>query len=420
METLKQKYKAMLDCQSEIDSLEKKMKEELHALRAKKAAMIKAFNAPVIQSIVGNIASFLKKKLEATGEDALDINTFNIHFKTGEYKSSGRDLGDAEGDIIQRAEELKLDKDGQVLVGFRHYCYDEECGSHDEVITERLPVLRCIAHCLEFLEGVQFEVPVSSLILNKDIDYYEKQYEQTDDRCDGFGLIKISESATEILSKEFQGYCGSDETLTLPKGIVKIGKEAFKDCKTITAIILPEGLTSIGDGAFQGCVDLEKLFLPNSLRSMGSRAFYGCRNLKCINLPDGLASIGKNAFMGVKPLYVSHGKIRPDAAEIGLDKKTFLIDRTSDAPVSFSYRTSGSISMRFFAVPDGVKTVDDSVFPVGLEEIWEVYIPDSVTSIHPQVFSKQGGVGSISVSPGNAIYDSRNDCNAIIERAPTH
>ena len=44
-----------------------------------------------------------------------------------------------------------------------------------------------------------------------------------------------------------------------------------------------------------------------------------------------------------------------------------------------------------------------------------IVIPDSVTEIGKNVFSECYRLTSIRVSSGNKNYDSRNDCNAIIE-----
>ena len=45
----------------------------------------------------------------------------------------------------------------------------------------------------------------------------------------------------------------------------------------------------------------------------------------------------------------------------------------------------------------------------------ELIIPDSVTQIGANAFSGCSSLQSIVVSEGNTIYDSRNNCNAIIE-----
>ena len=50
-------------------------------------------------------------------------------------------------------------------------------------------------------------------------------------------------------------------------------------------------------------------------------------------------------------------------------------------------------------------------------EITNLVIPNSVTNINKSAFSGCTGLTSIEVDTGNTKYDSRNDCNAIIETA---
>ena len=65
---------------------------------------------------------------------------------------------------------------------------------------------------------------------------------------------------------------------------------------------------------------------------------------------------------------------------------------------------------------DGVKYSDDKKTLVrGPKEATEITILDSVTSIGNSAFEGCSGLTSISVDVNNPKYDSRNNCNAIIE-----
>ena len=71
-------------------------------------------------------------------------------------------------------------------------------------------------------------------------------------------------------------------------------------------------------------------------------------------------------------------------------------------------------SIKTAEVADGVTTLSQFVF-YECSSITSVVIPKSVTSIGQYAFFSCPGLVSISVESGNSKYDSRNDCNAIIE-----
>ena len=68
-------------------------------------------------------------------------------------------------------------------------------------------------------------------------------------------------------------------------------------------------------------------------------------------------------------------------------------------------------------------TIPNSATSIGDEAFWNctsltsVTIPNSVTSIGDYAFANCSGLTSIKVESENSVYDSRNNCNAIIETA---
>ena len=62
-----------------------------------------------------------------------------------------------------------------------------------------------------------------------------------------------------------------------------------------------------------------------------------------------------------------------------------------------------------------LKTIDSKAF-YNCTNIYSVEIPESVTSISNDAFAKCSNISEITVNDSNAIYDSRDNCNAIIER----
>ena len=74
----------------------------------------------------------------------------------------------------------------------------------------------------------------------------------------------------------------------------------------------------------------------------------------------------------------------------------------------------GCYSLRSIVIPDSVTSIGINAF-VGCTFLKSIVIPDSVTSIGDYAFNSCDSLSSIIVKEGNTVYDSREDCNAIIE-----
>lgn len=67
-------------------------------------------------------------------------------------------------------------------------------------------------------------------------------------------------------------------------------------------------------------------------------------------------------------------------------------------------------------IPDGVTKIEDYAFD-DCEKVASLTIPSSIQAIGTGAFDGCTNLKSIIVDSSNAIYDSRNNCNAIIETA---
>jgi hypothetical protein len=93
------------------------------------------------------------------------------------------------------------------------------------------------------------------------------------------------------------------QTITVPRGVTRIGKRAFAESE-ITRIILPEGLLILGEESFDRC-RIKAIELPRSLEIIDSRAFFWC-NLESVTIPPHVTTLGDGAFdlCGIKALYL--------------------------------------------------------------------------------------------------------------------
>ena len=203
----------------------------------------------------------------------------------------------------------------------------------------------------------------------------------------------IPDSVTSIGDTAF--YCCTGLTsITIPDSVTSIGSGAFEGCTGLTSITIPDSVTSIGGSAFYECTGLTSITIPDSVTSIEGGAFYGCTGLTSITIPDSVTSIGVNAFCGCT----------------GLTSITIGDSVTSIGDLAFS----GCTGLTSITIPDSVTSIGDEAFYY-CTGLTSVTIGKGVTSIGDLAFSGCTGLTSVTVDSNNKIYDSRNNCNAIIE-----
>ncbi|MBO5698669.1 MAG: leucine-rich repeat protein [Bacteroidaceae bacterium] len=237
--------------------------------------------------------------------------------------------------------------------------------------------------------------------------------------CDGLTSINIPNSVTFIGDDAFYGtawynnqsdgviYAGrvlydykgvmpNYTYITVKDGTVSISPYAFSSRSNMASITIPNSVTRIGDDAFNGCSGLTSITIPNSVTSIGSWAFSSCSGLKTITIPNSVTSIGYNAFYAT-----AWYNNQPDgvvyAGRVLYKYKGTMPDNTS------------------IEVKEGTVTISSNAF-YNCSGLTSISIPSSVTSIEEDALSSCSGLSSIVVAEGNSKYDSRGNCNAIIER----
>ena len=238
----------------------------------------------------------------------------------------------------------------------------------------------------------------------------------------------IPNSVTSIGDHAFYG-CSSLISIEIPISVTSIGDYAFYCCIGLTSVTIPNSVTSIGSGAFIGCCGLTSVTIPNSVTSIGSGAFCSCTSLTSVTIPISVTRIGSSAFENCSSLTsitVDSGNPKYDSrfncnAIIETDINTLIagcqnttIPNSVTAIDDNAFR--GCSGMTIINIPNSVITIGGLAF-YNCSGLISIDIPNSVTSIGDGAFRYCTSLTTIIVEEGNTKYDSRNNCNAIIETA---
>ena len=236
--------------------------------------------------------------------------------------------------------------------------------------------------------------------------------------CSSLTSIELPYIVTSIGDYAFYN-CSSLTSIEIPINVTSIGSSAFNGCSGLTSVTIPNSVTSIGDYAFIGCSSLTSVTIPNSVTSIGDRAFSGCSDLSTITIPNSVTSIGSSAFYGTawynnKPDGLVYAGLVAYKYKGTMPDNTNIIIEDGTTGIA-SYAFQNCYGLKSITIPNSVTSIGDYAFQdcYGLKSIT---IPNSVTSIGKSVFYGSSNL-SIVVANGNTTYDSRNNCNAIIETA---
>lgn len=215
-------------------------------------------------------------------------------------------------------------------------------------------------------------------------------------------------------------YKDNKGTITFADAVTIVGKDAFRDCNTVSFITLPSTITEIGESAFQGCNLLNFITIPNRVICLGNNAFYNCFSLTSINIPNNVISIGSYAFSYCTSL--NSVSISNSVISIG----SYAFTGCSSLPVENSLRYADTYlvghidgTLSTYTIKEGTKwigndafcncyslksiTIPNSVIGIGDETFYNcsslitITIPNGVTSIGNSAFSGSTSITSITI-----------------------
>lgn len=256
----------------------------------------------------------------------------------------------------------------------------------------------------------------------------------------------VKNSATIICNRAFEDTCLT--SVAIPEGTEIIGDSCFRNCQMLTSIILPNSLKKIGECCFGQCTKLTSLFVPKNVEKIGYDVFAWCNNLhsvvvddnnpyydtrdncnaiiESVNntlyaacsssvIPKSVIKIGNYSFNYCEE--ISSITIPGNVAEIGYRafcgcKKLKEVVFQEGVQEIGHYAFMDVASLKAITLPSSLRTIGDGAFERCYIET--IFIPEGVEMIWGNPF-KGNNPKHISVSEGNRYYDSRNNCNAIIQ-----
>lgn len=253
----------------------------------------------------------------------------------------------------------------------------------------------------------------------------------------------------------------------------------FAELSGLESIVLGEGTTSIAESAFARCTSLKEVTIGKNVASIGYSAFANCSSLKSVTSLIETPYWIDNSVFGYSlssstSLYVPKGKkqvyqstsswnqfpqiIELDGGEVigiafadkvveamcvanwdenndgmfskdeaaavtdlgsvfanntditSFDELQYFTGLTSIGEQAFYYCSN----LNSIIIPENVKTIGNRAFYV-CSDLKSLRIPANVSNIEDRAFAYCSGLESIEVDENNQYFDSRNNCNALIQ-----
>ena len=192
--------------------------------------------------------------------------------------------------------------------------------------------------------------------------------------------------------------------VVIKNGVTNIGNFAFLNCDKLSSVVIPGSVTVIGMHAFAGCKSIKSFTIPDTVTEVRASAFSGCSGLENLTIGSSVTSDLDGAFFRCSSL-----------SRITVSSGNPVYDSRDDCNAIIETKTNSLLlGCKNTVIPNSVTDIGNYAF-YGCSNLVSVNIPDSVTSIASGTFNGCSGLSSITVSSGNPVFDSRDNCNAIIK-----
>ena len=254
--------------------------------------------------------------------------------------------------------------------------------------------------------------------------FYEEQIIVGDIFVDEYGVVYSADKTTLI---RYQYYLEHSEY------------HIIEECNTIEECafnVFADPDPDDGTVSFSGN-SLETLYIPSILKKVGNCAFDGCMKLKTIVIPEGTETDMVQLLPHwCKIVESNYDNLRTEVTEEDLanawtdeygvkyssDQKRLL--KAPNVLHTYHIRSETIVicnnafihneSLESITIPDSVMVIGECAF-MYCKSLSRIFIPQNVAIIETCAFAVCSNIMSIDVCGNNKFYDSRNNCNAIID-----
>ncbi|MBR6284775.1 MAG: leucine-rich repeat protein [Muribaculaceae bacterium] len=184
----------------------------------------------------------------------------------------------------------------------------------------------------------------------------------------------------------------------------------------LTAALVPESVcdsdgivyrvTAIDDFAFFGCSTLQAVNIPESVKQIGDRALAYCPSLRSITVDVG------NEVYDSRNSCNAVIRSSDNTLIAGCVPTTINLTIRAIGPYAFA----GCADLALMQLPSSMNTIGYEAF-ADCTKLISINLPSAVNEVGYRVFAGCDNLKIITVASGNQRYDSRDDCNGVIETA---
>lgn len=179
----------------------------------------------------------------------------------------------------------------------------------------------------------------------------------------------------------------------------------FTDTTVLKEVTFSDGndyqITSIGNDVFKSNTSLTKVTILSNITTIGLRAFEYCSNLQEVMMYDGVTTLSDSGD--------DYGIFR-ECSKLG---KITLSNNITTIPRGCFY---GCYPLKEIELPTSLTTINATAF-YNCRSLASITIPKTVTSLGGSIFGQCYSLSQIVVDSENTTFDSRNNCNCIIQKS---